>query len=302
MTSVIDKYKNFKCGYVTIIGKPNVGKSTLMNRILGEKLSIVTSKAQTTRKNVLGILNNPGKQIIFQDTPGMINPSYKLQEIMMEYVGKAVNDADIIIYIAEVSHGNVPKMSTKTFEKKKKPVILLLNKIDLIKKNELLPIIEAYQKIYPWDNIIPLSALEDDGVDSVLNVLESLLPVHPPYYPEDYLTDQPEKFFVAEMIREKIFEQLSEEIPYSTHVEIDQFKEREKGKFFIQATIFVERRSQKKIVIGKSGSMIKSIGQSARVDIEKFVDQEIYLELFVKIFENWRKKEGKLKTLGFRRK
>ncbi|MCK5076129.1 MAG: GTPase Era [Calditrichia bacterium] len=302
MTSVIDKYKNFKCGYVTIIGKPNVGKSTLMNRILGEKLSIVTSKAQTTRKNVLGILNNPGKQIIFQDTPGMINPSYKLQEIMMEYVGKAVNDADIIIYIAEVSHGNVPKMSTKTFEKKKKPVILLLNKIDLIKKNELLPIIEAYQKIYPWDNIIPLSALEDDGVDSVLNVLESLLPVHPPYYPEDYLTDQPEKFFVAEMIREKIFEQLSEKIPYSTHVEIDQFKEREKGKFFIQATIFVERRSQKKIVIGKSGSMIKSIGQSARVDIEKFVDQEIYLELFVKIFENWRKKEGKLKTLGFRRK
>ncbi|MCK5076897.1 MAG: GTPase Era [Calditrichia bacterium] len=301
MEDLLSKYKDFKSGYVTIIGKPNVGKSTLMNRILGEKLSIVTNKAQTTRKNVLGIFNTPGKQIIFQDTPGIIAPSYKLQEIMMDYVSKAVNDADVILYLAEVSKGKAPKLPIRTLDKQKKPIILILNKIDLINKKDMLPIIAAYQNAYSWEQIIPISALEDDGVNTVVEAISSLLPKHPPFFPEDYLTDQPEKFFVAEIIREKIFELLSEEIPYSTHVEIDQFKERENGKFFVQATIFIERRSQKKIIIGKNGGMIKKIGQSARVDIEKFVEHEIYLELFVKIFENWRKKEGKLKTLGFKK-
>ncbi len=300
MHNIIQQYKNFKAGYVTIIGAPNAGKSTLLNTIMGQKLSIVTPKAQTTRKNILSILNLPGKQIVFQDTPGIIKPSYKLQEIMMEYLSAAVEDADIVVYLVDATAIKPEKNISYTPEKLNKPVILVLNKIDLLDKKELLPIMQMFSRLYNWDAVIPVSALKKDGTDILLTTLTELLPINPPYYPEEYITDLPEKFFVAEIIREKIFHYLSDELPYSTHVEVEQFKERERGKYFIQATIYVERKSQKIIVIGKQGSMIKRIGYAARVDIEKFLDQKIYLELFVKIFADWRKKDGKLKTLGYR--
>ncbi|GAB4181646.1 MAG: GTPase Era [Calditrichia bacterium] len=289
----------FKAGYISIIGKPNAGKSTLLNRILGEKLSIVTHKPQTTRKNVLGILNKPGVQMIFLDTPGVIKPHYKLQEIMMTYVKSAIKDADIILLMLDVTRAEDIESFNEEMASLDKPVILVLNKIDAIAKNDLLPIMDVCMKLYKYEEIIPISALAGDGIDRVLSALEKHLPEHPPYFPEDYLTDQPERFFVAELIREKIFLMFGEEIPYSTHVEIEQFKEREKGKYYIQATIYVERPTQKKIIIGRRGEKIRELGKVAREEIEQFLQHEVYLELFVKVVEKWRKKDGRLRSLGY---
>lgn len=299
MESILEKYKDFKSGYVSIVGKPNVGKSTLMNMILGEKLSIVTHKPQTTRRKVLGIYNKPGVQIVFLDTPGIIKPGYKLQEIMMKHVEEAMKDADILLYMVDVTSPVDEEEFQTHIPKKDKPIILVLNKIDAVKKLDLLPLISRYKNIYEFEEIIPISAMYNDGVDRVVEAIQKYLPNHPPYFPEDYITDLPERFFVAELIREKIFLLYGEEIPYSTHVEIEQFKERSKGKFFIQATVYVERPTQKKILIGKNGQKIKELGKMARAEIEQFLQHEVYLELFVKVFDDWRKKGGKLKTLGY---
>lgn len=289
----------WKSGYVSIIGKPNSGKSTLLNMIMGEKLSIVSPRPQTTRKKILAIYTNPPVQMIFLDTPGIIQPHYKLQEVMMHYVDEAMRDADIVLYMLDVSTFRDTTDLPEPLSKKGKPVILLLNKIDQIKKLDLLPIIEQLQLLYPFEEIIPISALYGDGIDRVLSTLEKYLPEHPPYYPEDMITDLPEKFFVAELIREKIFHLYGEEIPYTTHVEVDQYKERAHGKFYIQATIYIERENHKKIIIGKEGKKIKELGKLAREEIEQFLQHEVYLELFVKVYEDWRKKEGKLKSLGY---
>jgi len=291
---------DFRSGYVAILGKTNAGKSTFLNQVLQFKLSIVTPKPQTTRKRVIGILNSEDYQIIFIDTPGIIEPKYTLHEVMMRYVKKAAEDADVVLYMADVSLPNPVETDAKEkIEPFGKPVILLLNKIDLIKKESLLSIIDQYRNIYPFEAIIPISALKNDGIDRVISEVVKLLPVNPPYYPQDYLTSQQERFFVAEIIREKIFLLYGEEIPYSTHVEIEEFKEREEGKDYILANIFVEKDSQKGILIGKKGQALRRVGELSRKEIEEFLGRPVFLELYVKVSKDWRKKEGRLKELGY---
>lgn len=297
--------KDFKAGYVAIVGAPNVGKSTLMNALLNQKISIVTSKPQTTRRRVLGILTSENCQIIFLDTPGLVKPRYLLQEMMMRIADEAIADADVVLLMIEAnaSRKNVHAGDPVRFEKLRsaaKPVILALNKSDLVEnKNEILPTIEFYQKAYPFLEIVPISALRQDGLNDLLSCLIRNLPSNPPYYPSDMITDHPERFFVSEIIREKIFERYRQEIPYSTEVAILDFKEREKGKDFISAEIYVERDTQRGILIGKDGSSLKKVGELARKDIEGFLGRLVYLELHVKVREKWRKSEAWLRRFGY---
>jgi GTP-binding protein Era len=290
---------NFKTGYVSLIGQPNVGKSTLLNKLLDFRLSIVTRKPQTTRKKIIGILNGEDHQIIFIDTPGILEPKYGLQKMMMQYIKSAVEDADIIIYMVDISSNYTDLLKLEKFVPFSKPAILIINKIDLVKRDEVLLAIDFFQKIYKFSTIIPISALKSDGLDIMLDEIKKELPYSPPYFPSDYVTDLDERFFVAEIIREKIFLFFGEEIPYSTHVNIEVFKESDRKKIYIRAIIFVEKQSQKGILIGKNGKALKRIGEKARKDIEIFLDREIYLELFVKVLDNWRKLDKKLRNLGF---
>lgn len=290
----------FRSGYITIIGLPNSGKSTLMNGLLDIKLSIISPKPQTTRRRVLGILNKPDCQAIFLDTPGILKPRYGLQEKMMRNLYDAIGDADLLLMIVDAVNRQHPvEIDLERLNRDGKPVILLLNKIDLLDKKDLLPLIDIYQNWYPFEAIIPISALERDGLDQVEQEILKFLPLHPPYYPQDILSEHPERFFVAEIIREHIFMKFQQEIPYATEVEIDQFREQSGRKDYISATIFVERRSQRGILIGNKGAAIKEISSSARKDIEEFLDRPVYLDLHVKVNENWRKDEQKLKRLGY---
>ncbi len=298
--NLIDTPEHFKSGYVAIIGLPNAGKSTLLNALLNIKLSIISSKPQTTRRRVLGILNKPEYQVVFIDTPGILKPKYKLHTRMMEQVHTALEDADLLVLIVDVTDRKHPvEIDLKAMNPKNKPVILLLNKVDLIHKQDLLPLIDVYKEFYPFEEIIPISALEQDGVDKVEAEIVKRLPEHPPFYPVDVLSDQPERFFVAEIIREKIFERFFQEVPYSTEVVVEEFKERPSGKDYIYAIIYVERPSQKGIIIGKKGEALKKIGEAARQEIEAFLGRKVFLELRVKVNENWRFDERKLKRLGY---
>jgi len=293
---------NFRSGYVAILGRPNAGKSTLLNAILNFKLSIVSAKPQTTRRRILGIMNAEGVQIIFLDTPGLIDPRYALQEKMMAYAAEAVGSADLLLPLVDVtSFGKDDGVEAIRgyIEKKDKPAILLLNKIDKISKDQLLPMIEHYHALAWFKEIIPVSALTGDGLDRVKRILTESLPVSPPYYDPEILTEQPERFFVTEIIREHIFHLFSEEIPYSTDVMIEEFKERDDRKDFIKATIIVERSSQKAILIGKKGQALKQLGADARKDIEAFLGRPVFLELWVKVQEKWRDDETKLRRLGY---
>ncbi len=285
---------------MAILGRPNAGKSTLLNALLNFKISIVTAKPQTTRKKVLGILNGDNYQIIFIDTPGIIKPGYDLQKVLMQYVNEARQDADVICLMSDVSSGiaSVPP-DLKHFAGIEKPLILVLNKIDLIEKSSLLPIIDEYRKKFPDSAIVPVSAANQDGLDLLLREIVGNLPEHPPYFPKDYMSDQNERFFVAEIIREKIFQFYSKEIPYACHVEIEDFVEQAKRKDVIRAVIYVDQPSQKGILIGKQGRALKKVGESSRRDIETFLNRAVYLELYVKVLPNWRKKLSKLKSLGF---
>ncbi len=290
----------FKAGYVTIIGLPNAGKSTLMNSLLDIKLSIISSKPQTTRRRVLGILNKKELQAIFIDTPGILEPKYNLQKRMMQNVGSALDDADMILMIVDAKQKTHPvRLDINALNPKQKPVVLVLNKVDIIPKADLLPLIEKYSTHYPFKSIIPISALKKDGIAELEKEMAALLPLSPPYYPPDTLTDRPERFFVAEIIREKIFEKFWQEIPYSTEVEIETFTERENSKDYISAVIYVERKSQKGILIGSKGEALKSIGSEARKEIETFLDRGIFLDLRVKVNEDWRKDDKKLNRLGY---
>lgn len=292
--------EDYRAGYAAIIGLPNAGKSTLMNALLDIKLSIVSAKPQTTRRRVLGILNKEKYQLIFIDTPGMLRPRYQLQKKMMDQVHSALSDADLLILIIDASDKNHPaEIDYKLLKDPRKPVILLLNKIDLIPKSNILTLIENYDKILSPQVIIPISALKEDGLDRIDEEIIPLIPLSPPYYPPDVITDQPERFFVAELIREKIFFKFQQEIPYSTEVTIEQFEERKKGKDYIYAVINVERKSQKGILIGKKGEALKAIGAAARKDIEAMLGREVFLELRVKVSENWRKNELKLRRMGY---
>lgn len=293
---------NFKAGYVALIGRPNVGKSTLMNALLGQKLSIVTAKPQTTRHRVIGILSGKDFQIIFLDTPGLLIPRYKLQQAMVKTARTVIEETDLLVFMIEPEE-KIPAANRSILSdliQTKKPLILAINKIDLIEKEKLLPVIDDYARSFKLTLIIPISALKEDGLDELKQLLIENLPVGFPFYPAEMITDQPERFFVAEIIREKIFQKYGEEIPYSTTVTVEEFKERYHGKDYIRAIIYVERDSQKGIIIGKQGKALKRVGQIARQEIELFLARSVYLELFVKVKEKWRQKEGLLRELGYR--
>lgn len=294
-----------KSGYVAIIGKPNVGKSTLMNSILGEKISIVTNKPQTTRKRVLGILSDEKYQIIFLDTPGILDPNYLLQKKFMEYVQNSVNNADVLVVLVDVVNDKdgrntlEDKIVKQILDKQKKPKILILNKIDKSNEEIVNRLVEKFEKLNYFQKIIPISALLKFSVPEVVNAIVELLPIGPKYYPDDQLTDEHERFFVSEIIREKIFEIYKEEIPFSTEVLIEEFSENEGRKDFILASIVVERETQKPIIIGKKGEAIKKVGKYAREAIEELLGRPVYLELRVKVRPKWRSDERLLNSFGY---
>lgn len=301
---MIDADRSFRAGYVAIIGEPNVGKSTLMNALLQQKLSIVTPKPQTTRHKIIGILSTEMYQIIFLDTPGLLKPQYLLQERMMESARRAIQDADLLLLLIDATKASIggdrkgdPALAM--LGQSKKPAFLVINKIDLINKGTLLPVMDAYSKLYPFKEIIPISALTLEGVEKLKELIINALPEHPPYYPADAVSDHSERFFVAEIIREKIFEAYRQEVPYSTAVEIVEFKEREGQKDFISAEIYVERESQKAILIGKKGQALKEIGERARKEIELFLDRPVFLELHVKVKKDWRNDKALLEKMGY---
>ncbi|MGC6284523.1 MAG: GTPase Era [Polaribacter sp.] len=289
-----------KAGFVNIIGNPNVGKSTLMNALVGEKLSIVTPKAQTTRHRILGIVNDEDYQIVFSDTPGILNPAYELQESMMDFVKSAFDDADVIIYMVEVGEAQIKnEQFLKRIKNSKVPVILLLNKIDLSNAQEVEERIQFWRDLVPNSFVYVISALEKFNVESVFYKIIELLPESPPFYPKDQLTDKPERFFVNEKIREKILTHYKKEIPYSVEVETESFVE-EENIVRIRSVIMVERDTQKGIIIGHKGKAIKRVGAEARKDLEIFFDKKVYLELFVKVNKNWRSNKNQLKRFGYK--
>ena len=297
--------ESFKAGYVAILGLPNSGKSTLINALLGQKLNIVSDKPQTTRRKILGILTGESYQIIFVDTPGLLKPNYLLQERMMEAVEVSAKDADVILLIQDVKEDfNGEKLLHQEFVNEvltniKAPKILLLNKVDISSQEKIFPLIEKQQKTNLFTKVIPISAEHKFNLTDLLNSLIELLPEHPKYFPDDELTDESERFFVAEIIREKILEQYSEEVPYSCEVLIADFKEREIGKNYIEAYVIVEKESQKAIIIGKEGRTIKKLGETSRKSIEEFLQREVFLELRVKVKPKWRKDENMLNIFGY---
>jgi GTP-binding protein Era len=288
-----------KAGFVNIIGNPNVGKSTLMNALMGEKLSIITHKAQTTRHRILGILNEEDYQIVFSDTPGIIKPAYKLQESMMNFVHSAFQDADVLIYLVEI--GERALKDEAFFEKIKNteiPLLLLINKIDLAEQKEVEKQINHWKEQVPNAEILPISALNKFNMDKILERIRELLPVAPPYYEKDAITDKSERFFVSENIREKILKHYKKEVPYSVQVEVEEFED-EEDIIRIRAIIYVLRESQRGIIIGHKGAGIKRIGTEARRELERFFDKKIFLETVVKVKKNWRDDDRQLKSFGY---
>ena len=293
--------KTFRSGYVSLVGRPNVGKSTLLNTILGEKVAIVTPKPQTTRNRINGIKTLPHAQIIFIDTPGIHKPRQRLGEAMNRIAFEALEEVDIVLFMVEPEAPRSGDLFVlERIRQVDKPVFLLINKLDTVKKNAILPVIEAYSKLYPFKEIIPLSALKTSGIDVLLETVVKYIPEGPKLYPDDIVTDQMERFMAAEIIREKIMEATQEEVPYSSAVEIQQWQERDDGVVFIQANIYIERDGQKGIIIGNKGARLKSIGTKARQDIEGLLGTRVFLELWVKIKKDWRSDEYTLRELGFR--
>ncbi len=293
--------EGFRSGFVSIVGRPNVGKSTLLNSILGEKISIVTSRPQTTRKRILGIRTTEKSQIVFIDTPGIHKPLHLLGEIMVREAKEALKDANIILFMVEPrSPGRGEKLIIDLLKKAEgAPVFLLINKVDLVKKPELLPVINEYSGLYPFETILPVSALNEDDVKRLLDEIEGRLPPGPRYYPEDVVTDQYERSVVEEIIREKVMELTEEEVPHSVAVEIAEWTEREDGLLMLSANIYVEREGQKGIIIGAGGSRLKAIGSAARVDVEGLLGRKVFMKLWVKVKEDWRRDRRVLKELGF---
>ena len=290
----------FKAGFVNIVGNPNVGKSTLMNALVGERISIITSKSQTTRHRIMGIVNGDDFQIVYSDTPGVIKPHYRLQESMLEASQSALTDADLILYVTDTveSMGKNADFIEQT-KKTGVPIFLIINKIDLLSSQEDLEnLVARWKEILPQAKIYPVCAIEKFNLDNLLQGIVDSLPENPPYFDKDALTDRPERFFVTEIIREKILTTYDKEIPYSVEVVVEQFKE-EKNLIRINATIIVERESQKAIIIGKGGEKIKKVGSLARIEIETFLGKKVFLELFVKVEKDWRNKDKKLKSFGY---
>ena len=290
-----------KAGFVNIVGNPNIGKSTLMNSLVGERISIITSKAQTTRHRIMGIVNTDDMQIVYSDTPGVLVPNYKLQESMLNFSQSALVDADILLYVTDVietptkNQSFLDKVAEETV-----PVLVVINKIDLLQggQESLEKLVEEWKRLLPKAEVIPVSAQYKFNLDYLLKRIQELLPPSPPFFDKDALTDKPARFFVTEIIREKILLTYDKEIPYACEVAVEQFKE-EEGRIHIMAVIYVERDSQKGIIIGKGGSALKKVGMLARKDIEASFDKKVYLELYVKVEKDWRSRENKLKGFGY---
>lgn len=288
-----------RSGFVNIVGNPNVGKSTLMNLLVGERVSIITSKAQTTRHRIMGIVNTPEMQIVYSDTPGVLRPNYKLQQSMLEFSESALGDADVLLYVTD---------TVETAEKNEEflarvrsvecPLILVINKLDLSNQASLEKLVDYWHAQLPKAEIVPISALNKFNVEPLRKRIESLIPLSPPYFDKDALTDKPARFFVTEIIREKILLYYQKEIPYATEVIVEEFKE-EGGRINIKSLIVVERDSQKGIIIGPKGVALKKVGSSARKDIERFFDKKVFLEIFVKVEKDWRNRDNLLRRYGY---
>ena len=293
------KLTEHRAGFVNIIGNPNVGKSTLMNALVGEKLSIVTAKAQTTRHRIMGIVNTDDYQIVYSDTPGMLKPNYRLQEDMMKFVDAAIGDADIILYVTDVvEKADKNGEYIQKLQKVECPVVVAINKIDISDQDKVVKLIAYWQELLPQALVIPVSAKEHFNLESVLNAIVSKLPVSPPWFDKDQFTDRNLRFFASEIIREKILENYSQEIPYSCEVVVESFKEG-KERYEIGAVIYVMRDSQKGIIIGKAGSALKKTGTEARIEMEDFFQKKVYLQLFVKVDADWRENRRELRKFGY---
>jgi len=294
--------ENYRSGYIAIVGKPNVGKSTFLNLVLEDKISIISHKPQTTRNRILGVKTFEDSQMIFWDTPGFHFAKRELNKVLIRQIENTLKEVDVVLLISDASSpfGKSEKELIQLLNKYKKRVILVINKTDIVKKPGILKMIDKYSKIYKFSEIIPVSFLKNEGTDVLIDIIKQSLPVQPPFFPEDYLSDIPESFIVAERVREKIFQLIKEEIPYFTGVEVEQFREEEgKSIIYIQGTILVETRSQKKIIIGHNGSMIKKIGELARKDIEEFLNIKVYLDLWVKVLPKWTEKPSVIRRLGY---
>lgn len=291
-----------KAGFVNIVGNPNVGKSTLMNALVGERISIITSKAQTTRHRIMGIVNGDDFQIVYSDTPGVLKPHYKLQQSMLDFSRSALSDADIILYVTDVVDSSDKNSDFIELVKKESDhykILLVINKIDLIDEEKLIVLVERWHEIIPQAEIIPLSALNHFNLEPLLKRIKELLPESPPFFDKDSLTDKPERFFVTEIIREKILLHYEKEIPYSVEVVVEKFKE-EASIIHVNAVIYVERESQKGIIIGHQGKALKKVGMESRIEMEAFFGKKIYLELFVKVEKDWRNKSQSLRSFGYK--
>ena len=288
-----------KAGFVTILGNPNVGKSTLMNELMGERLSIITQKAQTTRHRILGVISEENYQIVFSDTPGVIKPHHNLHEAMMSFVHNSLEDADVILYMVDSSKEELKdERFLEKIQSLKTPIILLINKVDLIEQEAVNLLIDHWSNKLPKSLIIPISALKKFNISKIKNEILNLMPESPPYFPKDTMTDKSERFIVSEIVREKILERYKQEIPYSVEVVVNSFKDKQKV-IVIDATIYVERESQKAILLGKKGVAIKAVGTSARKTMQNFFKKKIFLGLFVKVAQDWRSKKAQLKKFGY---
>jgi GTPase len=295
------KTTTFKSGFVSIIGRPNVGKSTLLNRVIGQKIAIMSDKPQTTRNKVQGVLTRDDAQLVFMDTPGIHKPKHRLGDFMMKVAKNTLREVDLILYVveADAKFGPGEQYIIERLQETKTPVFLLINKIDKVSPEELLKVIDLYKDRYPFAEIIPISALEGNNVPTLVEQIVEHMEEGPQYYPADQVTDHPDRFIIAELIREKVLHLTKEEIPHSVAVVIEQIKKRDNGKVYVGATVIVERSSQKGIIIGKHGAMLKEVGQLARSDIEALLGSSVYLELWVKVQKDWRNRPSQLKDYGF---
>lgn len=294
--------KKFKSGFAAVIGRPNVGKSTLINSLIGQKIAIMSDKPQTTRNRIMCVLTTDEQQVIFLDTPGIHKPKHKLGEYMVKAAEGTLKEVDVILFVVDATEdlGGGERYIMERLQATKKPVILIVNKLDLIDKREALPIIDKYVKAYNFAGVVPISAKEKLNLDSLLAELNKYLPVGPQYYPSDTITDQPERLIAAEMIREKVLHLTRDEIPHAIAVDVEEMKSRSEDKVYIRATIYVERESQKGIVIGKKGALLKEIGALARHDIETMLGSKVYLDLWVKVKKDWRDRSNVLREFGFK--
>lgn len=301
MHHIMNKDAHFKSGFVAVVGRPNVGKSTLINALIGDKIVIVSDKAQTTRNRIVCVYMDEKKQIVFMDTPGIHKPKHKLGEFMVKAAVDSLKEVEAVLFLVAGNEKRGPgdNFIIEQLKNVDVPVFLVINKIDTLTKEQVLETIVEYQNLYPFEGIIPISAREKDNIQEVLHVLEDVLPEGPQYFPDDMITDQPERLIIADIVREKILLKTREEIPHAIAVDVDEMKQRDDGTTYIRATIYCERDSQKGIIIGKKGSMLRELGAEARTDIERLLATKVYLDLWVKVKKDWRNKSGMLSEFGY---